>query len=161
MAYEFAYGNYSRFGARLLRNRKLDRLAIVVYFSNVLASPLAGISGAPRELLPRFESPKLPENFERLDSGDKEIATREKEQASRAKAYEVSTFRQKKIVYDTFRVPQLIRELFLRCGDTWDDGIIPLRECLISISCQWSGLGFSGTCPFLFTDEQIRRHETE
>jgi hypothetical protein len=117
--------------------------------------------GPPKNYLRGLNLPKLPENFESLDSEDKEIAIREKEQASRAKAYEVSTFRQNKIVYDTLRVPQRIRELFLRCRDTKDDGIIPLRECLISISREWSELGFSGTCSFAFTNDELKKHKSE
>ncbi len=115
----------------------------------------------PKNYIRGLNLPKLPENFGSLGCEDKEIAIREKEQASRAKAYEVSTFRQNKIVSNCLRVPQRIRELFLRCGDTCDDGIIPLRECLIGISREWSELGFTGTCPFSFTDEELGRHESE
>ncbi|KAF2474410.1 uncharacterized protein BDR25DRAFT_351951 [Lindgomyces ingoldianus] len=54
-----------------------------------------------------------------------------------------------------------LRELFLRCGSTWDERIIPLRACLIELFQSWESLGLPGECPYTFRDDEIKRHETE
>ena len=105
--------------------------------------------------------PKVPDDFNKLDSEDKNIALAEKEQAMRAKAYELSTFRQDREAFEALQVPDVLRQLYHRCGSTHDDGIIPLRECLIEISNTCERLGIPAPLPYSFTDEELSIHEEE
>jgi hypothetical protein len=107
------------------------------------------------------ELPKLPDNFEELDSDEKEIAMFEKDQATCTKAYEVATYLNNQDAYDAMNIAEPLRELFMRCGDTWNDGIIPLQACLIQIFKDWEQMGFSGECPIHFSSTEIASHEHE
>ncbi|KAJ5181485.1 hypothetical protein N7449_011632 [Penicillium cf. viridicatum] len=55
-------------------------------------------------------------------------------------------------------VPRVFRELFVRCGEISEMGVLPLCECPIEISQSWSNLGFSGKCQSSFTQEEIQIH---
>ena len=108
------------------------------------------------------ELPKLPANFEELDADEKEIALFEKDQATCAKAYEVATYLNNHDAYTArWDIVQPLRELFSRIGDTWDDGIIPLRTCLIRIFESWEQMSFPDPCPVHFTSAEIASHERQ
>ncbi|KAI9933473.1 hypothetical protein AWENTII_002462 [Aspergillus wentii] len=59
------------------------------------------------------------------------------------------------------KLPRVFRELLIRCGEVSEVGIVPLRECLIEISQNWSDLGFTGQCPFSFREEEINSHQRQ
>ncbi|OBT59176.1 hypothetical protein VE04_00660 [Pseudogymnoascus sp. 24MN13] len=94
-----------------------------------------------------FVKPTLPDGFENLDSGDKALATLEWNQATIAKAYEVSNFLENRQAHNAMNVPRVFKELFVRCGEVSEYGVIPLRTCLIEIFENWIPLGFTGVCP--------------
>ncbi|KAL4962987.1 phosphotransferase family protein [Aspergillus stella-maris] len=91
-------------------------------------------------------NPERPAYFETFDQDEKAAAQQELKQAKLAKAYEVSAS---------------LEELFIRLGETSEVGVVPLRECLIKISHKWSLFGFSGTCPYSFTNEDIKTYEAQ
>lgn len=103
--------------------------------------------------------PKLPEGFDELDEESKSLARYEWSQAKLAKAYEVSIYLEDRAAHDAMNVPRVFRELFIRCGEVSEFGVIPLRACLIEIFQNWSNLGFTGRCPFSFEEEEINTHE--
>lgn len=105
--------------------------------------------------------PELPDDFDQLDEDSKEIAFREWSQAKLAKAYEVSTYLEDRAAHDAMNIPRVFRELFTRCGETSEVGVIPLRACLIEIFQNWSRLGFSGECPYSFSEAEIQAHESQ
>ncbi|KAJ6170948.1 Aminoglycoside phosphotransferase [Penicillium chermesinum] len=105
--------------------------------------------------------PKLPEDFDELDEESRVIALREWSQVKLAKAYEVSTFLEDRAASNAMNVPRVFRELFTRCGEVSEVGIVPLRACLIEIFQNWSELGFSGKCPYSFSQEEIDDHERQ
>ncbi|KOS42939.1 hypothetical protein ACN38_g6178 [Penicillium nordicum] len=104
---------------------------------------------------------KLPDDFDQLDEEAKRAALSEWEQDMLAKTYEIATYLENRLAYTAMNVPRVFRELFVRCGEISEMGILPLRECLIEISQSWSNLGFSGECPFSFTEEEIQIHERQ
>lgn len=104
---------------------------------------------------------KLRDDFDTLDEDSKAIATREWSQAKLAKAYEISTFLEDKPAYRAMNVPRVFRELFLRCAEVSEIGVLPLRACLIELVQSWSDLGFSGKCPLSFTQTQFDTHERQ
>lgn len=105
--------------------------------------------------------PDLPSDFDKLDEESKIIALREWSQVKLAKAYEVSTYLEDRVAHAAMNVPRVFQELFTRCGEVSEVGIIPLRACLIEIFQNWAGLGFSGTCPFSFSQAEIDMHECQ
>ena len=113
----------------------------------------------PRNYPKGLVHPKLPEGFDGLEEESKSLARLEWSQAKLAKAYEVSTCLEDTAAYDAMNVPRVFRELFIRCGEVSEVGVIPLRECLIEIFQSWSDLGFTGQCPFSFKEEEINTHE--
>jgi hypothetical protein len=72
-----------------------------------------------------------------------------------AKAYEVSTYIENRKAHDAMNVPRVFRELFTRCGEVSEVGIVPLHACLIEISQNWANLGFSGKCPCSFSQAEL------
>lgn len=58
-------------------------------------------------------------------------------------------------------IPRVFRELFIRAGEVFDVGILPLRECLIEVCRSWDELGFEANCPFHFTEEDMREHDIQ
>lgn len=105
--------------------------------------------------------PKLPDNFDSMDEESKILALREWSRVKLTKAYEVSTYLNNRAAHDAMTVPRVFRELFTRCGEVYEVGIIPLRACLIEIIQNWSSLGFSGKCPLSFTQEELDAHECQ
>ena len=106
------------------------------------------------------EIPKLPAGFEDLDSDEKQMALFQKDHATCAKAYEVATALNNRDAYSArWELNEPLREIFNRVGDTWDDGIIPLRSCLIQIFEDWEEMGFLGPCPIHFKPAEIASHE--
>ena len=60
------------------------------------------------------------------------------------------------------QVPRPLKELFRRCGETWDEGIVPLRATLIEIFLNQTDIGVArGVLSLNFTQEQISSHERE
>ncbi|CAG8218062.1 unnamed protein product [Penicillium olsonii] len=104
---------------------------------------------------------KVRDDFDTLDEDGKMLARSEWLQAKLAKAYEVSTVLENKPAYRAMTVPRVFRELFLRCGEVSDVGVLPLRACLIELFHSWSDLGFSGECPVSFTQEQVDAHKRQ
>ena len=114
----------------------------------------------PEEYPEGPELPKLPANFEELDPNDKEMALFLKKRATCAKAYEIATYLNNRDAYNAkWELDDLLREFFVRVGDTWNDGFIPLRTCLIRIFEKWEEMGFPGPCPIQFTPAEIASHE--
>lgn len=105
--------------------------------------------------------PKLPDDFDTLDEESKMLALREWSQVKLTKAYEVSTYLHNRAAHGAMNVPRVFRELFTRCGEVHDVGIIPLRACLIEILQNWSNLGFAGKCPLSFSPEDLDAHESQ
>ncbi|KAF2429614.1 hypothetical protein EJ08DRAFT_270470 [Tothia fuscella] len=115
----------------------------------------------PDDYAEGFVKPKLPENFEDLDEDGKASASYKFKSASRTKGYEISTYFQNRAAYDARRVPRVFKELFIRCGEVHEEGIVALRACLIELSQTWEELRFPGPCPMSFTEEQIKAHDIE
>ncbi|KGO74549.1 Aminoglycoside phosphotransferase [Penicillium italicum] len=146
-----------------------SRIASFIDLQGVLVLPAFLQARWPVFLKPYEESeyvrglvqPKLPDDFDQLDEEAKQAALNEWEQDTLAKAYEVATYLENRPAYTAMDVPRVFRELFIRCGEISHTGILPLRECLIEISQSWADLGFTGDCPFSFTNEEIEIHERQ
>ncbi|KAJ5215294.1 uncharacterized protein N7498_001701 [Penicillium cinerascens] len=104
--------------------------------------------------------PQLPPDYEDMDADDKEIALYNKEKATWTKAYEVASFLNDRTAWRAMQVPSPLKELFRRV-DTWDEGILPLRETLIELFRSQRDLGFTEGLSLNFNDEQIAAHTKE
>jgi hypothetical protein len=107
------------------------------------------------------EEPKLPHNYQDMDANDKKLAELKFEDTKMSKFYELSTANQHRGAHHAFLMPQFTRELFVRCGEVFEEGAIPLRACLIEFANAWSELGFVGECPFSFSEGDRRGHERQ
>jgi len=58
-------------------------------------------------------------------------------------------------------IAEPLRELFMRCGYTWNDSIIPFQACIIQIFKDWERMDFSDECPIHFSSTEIASHEHE
>lgn len=140
----------------------------LIDWQSIVASPLFLQARFP-EFLPIDEDyvlgtsnlPKLPEAYDQMDADDKEYAEYKLREAKLAKAYELSSGFQNNMAYKALQMPSFLRELFIRCAEASEEGIIPLRACLVEISQTWSDLGFVGECPVTFTQDELERHERQ
>lgn len=105
--------------------------------------------------------PELPEDYDTLDAVDKQIAEFKMRQAKMAKAYEVASSVHNPQAYKAFFVPTFLQDLFTRCGEASEEGIVPLRACLIQIAEAWDDVGFEDQCPFTFNEEDIEKHKQQ
>ena len=107
------------------------------------------------------ELPKLPPNYDDMDAEDKELADYQLLQGKLAKSWEMSTTINNNQAYRALHMPSYVRELFLRSAEVSDEGVIPLRGCLIELSEGWSELGFKAPCPVSFSEDELKRHEQQ
>jgi len=107
------------------------------------------------------EIPTLPENIDEMDDDDQAIVRFKHKQTMMGKAYEAASGFKNKNVFKSIRLPPLFRQLFLRCGEAWEEGIVPLRACLIAIADVWNEAGFSGDCPCNFSKDEIEKYQHE
>ncbi|PYH31264.1 uncharacterized protein BO87DRAFT_365283 [Aspergillus neoniger CBS 115656] len=143
------------------------RIVSIIDFQSLAVMPAFLQSRWPEFLKPPdnytqgFTSPELPDGYDNMDDESKLLARRELSQAKLAKAYEVATYLENRPAHIARNVPRVFRELFTRCGEVSEVGVIPLRACLIEIFQNWSNLGFTGSCPYSFTEEEIQTHERQ
>jgi hypothetical protein len=104
--------------------------------------------------------PQLPLDYEDMNVEDKELALYNKERATWAKAYEVATFLNDRKAWRAMQVPLLLKELF-RHSETWDEGILPLRETLIELFRNQRDMGFEVDLSLNFSGEQIAAHRKQ
>lgn len=112
----------------------------------------------PDDYATGLDEPKLPADYDTLDPSAQELAMFRWKQANRTKMYEWGCALNNRAVADAMEFPQVFRDLFLRICETYDQGILPLRECLLDIYAEWTDLGFPGTCPLSFTKDEITAH---
>lgn len=107
------------------------------------------------------ELPKLPQDYDDLDVYDKEYAECKLKEAKLAKAYELTRGSVNNQAYKALQLPSVLREFFVRSGEVSEEGVIPLRACLIEISKVWHGLGFTDPCPIIFSKSDLRIHKQQ
>jgi hypothetical protein len=112
----------------------------------------------PKTHKPGFTEPQLPADFDKLDSDEQDLARDEWQRATNAKLYEAGSYLNDHAAYEAMNVPSVFWKLFVRCGEIWEVGCVPLRECLIEIFLSWAELGLPGTPPFSFREDEIRTH---
>ncbi|KAI4267332.1 MAG: hypothetical protein L6R35_006859, partial [Caloplaca aegaea] len=141
------------------------QITCVIDWQHTLVSPVFTQARWPVFLQPPggystgMEIPKLPEDFEELDPDDKELARVQKLEAVSSKAYELQNSFNNRLVYCAiWQFDARLREVFRRVGDTWDEGIVRLREALIAIHQQWEVMGFLTQCPITVTAEEVAAH---
>lgn len=105
--------------------------------------------------------PKLPQNYNEMNASDQEYADYKLKEAKLAKVYELSSGSKNNQAYKALHVPSFLRELFIRCGQVSEEGMIPLQACLIELSKAWSDLGFAKQCPVTFSEVDLSRHEQQ
>lgn len=148
-------------------NEDSTKIVSLIDWQSIVVSPLFLQARFP-EFLPVDEDyafgseiPKLPPNYDQMDADDKEIAGFKLQEAKLAKAYELSSGSQNKQAYKALFIPSFLRELFVRCGEVSEEGVIPLRACLIQLSKAWNDVGFTGKCPFSFSEDDIQKHDQQ
>ncbi|KAB2103052.1 hypothetical protein AG0111_0g8708 [Alternaria gaisen] len=63
--------------------------------------------------------------------------------------------------WKVLQIPLFLRELFVRCAEASEEGVVPLRACLIEYAANWKEIGFEGECPISFSEEELQRHEQQ
>ncbi|KAF2206478.1 hypothetical protein CERZMDRAFT_103380 [Cercospora zeae-maydis SCOH1-5] len=105
--------------------------------------------------------PQRPSNLDEMDEDHRMLAEHKHKQACMAKAYEAASGLKNKQVYHAFKFPPYLKDLFERCGETSEEGVVPVRACLAEIAEVWDQIGAKGECPIHFTAAQLTTHERE
>ncbi|KAF1845533.1 uncharacterized protein K460DRAFT_386030 [Cucurbitaria berberidis CBS 394.84] len=130
------------------------KICSIIDWQSIVVSPLY-----LQARFPEFLS--VDNDYQGMDADDKKLAELKFGDTKMSKFYELSTANQHLRAHHAFLMPQFTRELFTRCGEVCDEGVIPLCSCLIECANAWSELGFPGECPFSFTEEDIQKHEQQ
>lgn len=89
-------------------------------------------------------------------------AQRRHEEAMRIKCYEAALVKSHMEPYLDLPEPDVaVRKLFTLCTDTYRDGILPVRDCLVKLFQYWKQLGLSKECPYHFSAAEIAQHERQ
>jgi hypothetical protein len=146
----------------------LSHICSIIDWQSIVVSPLYLQARFPEFLsvdddyvLGLTEEPKLPQGYDSMDANGKKLAALKFEDTKMSKFYELSTANQHLRTHYAFLMPQFTRELFIRCGEVSEEGVIPLRACLIEFADAWGELGFLGECPFSFSEEDRRQHHQQ
>lgn len=115
----------------------------------------------PKDYVKGTKAPKLPDDFDQLDTIQRQRAILEKSFATKWKMYEMYTFLKNRDVYNALEVDRRLWEPFARCGEWSSTRIVPLRSSLIRVFNDWSLLVLPGECPFTFTKTELKKHEEE
>ena len=145
-----------------------EEIVSVIDWQSVVVSPLFLQARFPEFLtvgedyvLGTMELPKLPPNFDEMDAEDKKFAEDNLKEAKLAKIYEISSKSKNIRGWKALQVPLFIRELFIRCAEASEEGVVPLRACLIEYAANWEEIGFEGECTISFSEEELKRHEQQ
>jgi hypothetical protein len=138
------------------------KIVSLIDWHSIVASPLFLQARFPEFLpvdedyaLSTTEFPKLPQNYDDMDADDKKYAEYKLKEAKLAKGWELSSGSENNHAYKALRIPSFLRELFIRCGEVSEEGVIPLRACLIELSKTWNDIGFTTQCPANFSEGDL------
>ncbi|KMK54669.1 hypothetical protein Y699_06313 [Aspergillus fumigatus Z5] len=115
----------------------------------------------PKNYSTGTEIPSLPENFEELDPDQKERVAEEQTLAAQSKYYEMSCLAYNKPIYDAMKLDRRLWEPFTCCQLFSNGSMVPLRNSLARLFQDWANIGLPGSCPFEFTEDDLRRHNEQ
>jgi hypothetical protein len=107
------------------------------------------------------EIPKLPPDFDELNEEEKKITEQRLKDNITAKGYELCTGSKNIRGWKALQIPLFLRELFIRCAEASEEGVVPLRACLIEYAANWKDIGFEGECAISFSEEDLQKHEQQ
>lgn len=113
-----------------------DKITSVIDWQSAEAGPTVVRARAPRLLDYNGEIKlKLPEYFKELDETEKDRLRHQVSMSILTYIYESETAKENPILSRVLclRHGNTLHELIAMAGDTWDDDILPLRECLIRV----------------------------
>ena len=106
--------------------------------------------------------PELPPDLEAMDPDEQAYARSQRDQAMLAKCYEAALSKAHRESYLALtQIHETLRRLFIVCENTYKDGVVPLRDCLVQIVVNWHRIGFPGNCPLEFSKEELTVHEKQ
>jgi hypothetical protein len=105
--------------------------------------------------------PSLPNDFDGLDSEEKEQVTNDNELDLRSKYYKMSSLAHNQQVYNAMKLDRRLWEPFTYCQLFSHGNLVPLRHCLIRLYQDWSSLGLPGNCPFSISENELQRHQEQ
>ncbi|KAM5457487.1 hypothetical protein MaudCBS49596_000682 [Microsporum audouinii] len=115
----------------------------------------------PKSYRPGTEIPELPKNFDDLDPDEKKRAEEEQALATQSKYYEMYCLGYNTPVYNAMKLDRRLWEPFVCCELPSTGFLVPLRNSLIQVFRDWNLLGLPGSCPFEFTEDDLKRHNEQ
>ncbi|EAW24094.1 uncharacterized protein NFIA_036660 [Aspergillus fischeri NRRL 181] len=107
---------------------------------------------------------ELPEYYKDIEDEDERARIRAQVEKSIVLwAYESNTKRTNSVLHEIFDLPhgRTRKETVVFSTNTWDDDIIPFRQCLIRVARHWDEMNNEVACPINFTDEELKIHYRE
>lgn len=66
-----------------------------------------------------------------------------------------------KPIYDAMKLDRRLWEPFTCCQLFSNGSMVPLRNSLARLFQDWANIGLPGSCPFEFTEDDLRRHNEQ
>ncbi|EPS30223.1 hypothetical protein PDE_05173 [Penicillium oxalicum 114-2] len=111
----------------------------------------------PKNYILGHNVPSLPDGLDGLGSEQNEQAINDKKMALRSKYYEMSSLAHNKRIRNAMKLDSRPWEPFDYCQLFSQSSLVPLRQCLIRLSQDWSLLGLPGKCPFVISETELQR----
>ena len=112
------------------------RISSVIDWQSIWVGPLILQARTPRLIDYNGEIKlRLPNNYKELDEEEKSRVTEQVSRSIQVYLYEEQTAKINPLLNEAFRQPhgKALSQLVNFAGNSWDDDIIPLRECLINL----------------------------
>lgn len=98
-----------------------------------------------------------PENFDNLSAAAKGSITKELDEASIARYYELKHYKEIEKIENPSKLEPRLWRLFESCHMSLSGSLQPLRSDLCWLFEPWPALELPGACPFSFTEAEIQR----
>lgn len=105
--------------------------------------------------------PGLPDGFDNISPEQKEQALKGQGSASRSEYYGMSSLAHNQRVHNAMKLDSRLWRPFTYCQRFSHGSLVPLRQCLIRLSQDWSLLRLPGSCPFLITETELQKHDEQ
>ncbi|KAH9879801.1 hypothetical protein J1614_001825 [Plenodomus biglobosus] len=144
---------------------KEDSITSLIYWQDTWTGPLSHQARHPR--LVRYGGDlvlQLPEGLESMQDEEEKRRIQAWVQKSIVMwSYEKDTKSVNSVLHDVLHIDQAQnrRDTFNFANNTWDEDIIPFRQCLIRVVRHWNEIDDSTPCPIAFTASEIETHHRD
>lgn len=146
---------------------KKNKVTAIIDWEGSWVTPLIFAVQQPQMLMPKYgmvlELPNLQQVASLPEGPEKAKIMKSFVWQYLRYAYETALQQSSPTFEQLEQIPLLstLQQLVLQAMDTWTDGAVPLRGCLITLLKHWEQVCPNRPCPYQFTQDEIEKHAIE